>query len=95
MVLKSRKKSLFLLYLFQDCYKDSLGKIKKKPISHHSYESPYSRPIPSPLSQHSPPSNVSYVKELELSKGRCTTCGEACIDKIKGQYIIQCRACNE
>ncbi|XP_002164264.2 uncharacterized protein LOC100199160 isoform X1 [Hydra vulgaris] len=77
------------------CYTESLGRVRRKPVSHHSFESPYSRPIHSPLSHHSAEASVSYIKDLELSKGRCTTCGEACIDKIKAQYIIQCKACDE
>jgi len=34
-------------------------------------------------------------KEHPLSKGHCTTCGEACIDKIKDEYILPCKICKK
>lgn len=88
-------------WLCRTCYADNVGKFpRRRTLSRHSFDSPYSRNTntlaSSPKSVHTPPaSSISYVEHARLSKGRCSTCGEACIDQIKGQHIIKCKMCEK
>lgn len=86
-----------LTWLCRNCIGDSHGKFpqRRKLHSKHSAESPYQRQRAGPNTFYNSPPRLSYVEMNELSKGHCTTCKEACIDRIKGQDIIRCRMCEQ
>lgn len=93
----------FFLFKKKDCVRETqkypLRRIRKSSDSgYHGYKgfdacspkSPKLEIVSPPAVEPLPP-----PKEHPLSKGHCTTCGEACIDKIKDEHILPCKICKK